>query len=44
MRMNTYMLPGWMAGRYNKEERLAIMMDHISRVNVRDKALSIRMV
>lgn len=30
MRMNTYMLPGWIAGRYNKEERLAIIFNNLA--------------
>lgn len=28
--MNTYMLPGWIAGRYNKEERLAIIFNNLA--------------
>ncbi len=30
MRMNTYMLPEWMAGRYSKEERLAIIFNNLA--------------
>lgn len=30
MRKNAYMLPGWIAGRYNKDERLAIIFNNLA--------------